>query len=114
MDENVVELTFDQALTVRVDVDTGELRFEAGAVADPSAPTLVQLPHDGATAIPGGALDAEDKRVLNDPRVARAYELVTRGADAEGAARWDWSEDVAEAANECLSRLVLRAPDAYR
>src|SRR5919106_863624 len=43
MDENVVELTFDQALTVRVDVAAGELRFSVGAVGDPAAPTLVQL-----------------------------------------------------------------------
>jgi hypothetical protein len=107
MDENVVELTFDQALTVRVDVAAGELRFSVGAVGDPSAPTLVQLPAEGVTAIPGGPLDAEDKRVLNDARVARAYELLA-GGGANGAGGWDWSRQVAEAANECLSRLVLR------
>jgi hypothetical protein len=102
-DEDVVELTFDQALTVRVDVATGELRFEAGVVTDLSVPTLVRLPAEEATAIPEGPLDEEDKRVLNDPRVERALALL---ADSD-----DWVEEVAEAANESLADLVVKTRD---
>ena len=107
-EDTVVELTFEQALTVSVDVESGEIRFEAGDVGDPSAPQLVHLPAEGKTAIPGGPLDAEDKAVLNDPRVVRAFELLAGGGD--GARAWDWSDGVAEAANECLGRLVKRVP----
>jgi hypothetical protein len=109
-DEDVVELTFDQALVVRVDVTTRELRFQLGEVADPSAPHVVHLPAEGRTAIPEGLLDEEDKLVLRDPRVVRAYELLASGSDRDGEGAWTWSEGVADAANECLARLVKRAP----
>ena len=106
-DDTIVELTFEQALTVRVDVESREVRFQTGEVGDPASPQLVHLPAEGKTAIPGGPLDPEDKAVLNDPRVVRAFELLAGGG---GARAWDWSEGVAEAANECLGRLVKRAP----
>ncbi len=107
-DDTIVELTFEQALTVRVDVESGEVRFEAGAIGDPTAPHLVHLPAEDKTAIPGGPLDAEDKAVLNDPRVVRAFELLAGGGDGDRA--WDWSDGVADAENACLERLVKRAP----
>lgn len=100
---NEVRMTFDMAITVAVDVDAGELRFEAGAVGDPSAPTLIQL--DERVAVTEGPLDAEDKEVVSDPRVERALELLAGpGPDPE----WDWPEGVAEAANEGLSGFVKR------
>ena len=107
-EDTIVELAFEQALSVRVNIDSGEVRFEVGAVGDPTAPHLVHLPAEDKTAIPGGPLDAEDKAVLNDPRVVRAFELLAVGGDGDRA--WDWSEGVAEAANECLGRLVKRVP----
>lgn len=96
-------MTFDIALTVRVDVETGVLRFELGAVGDPSAPTLITL--DGRTAIVEGPLDEEDKEVLSDPRVERAWTLLA-GESVGGEPLWDWADGVAEAANVCLGRIV--------
>lgn len=98
-----VVMTFDLSLRVLVDVERRELRFEAGDVADPSAPTLIEL--DGKTAVPEGPLDEEDKEVLGDPRVERAWALLS-GAPVDGEPSWDWAEGVAEAANDGLARLV--------
>lgn len=98
-------MTFDCPLTVHVDVDSGELRFELGEPGDPSAPTLISV--DGRTAIPEGPLDEEDKAVLADPRVERAW-LILAGAPVEGVPPWDWAEDVAAAANVCLTRVSKR------
>lgn len=100
-----VELTFDVALVVRIDVESGELRFELGAVGDPSAPTLIGL--GGRTAIAEGPLDDEDREVLRDPRVDRAWKLLA-GETVGGEPLWDWADGVAEAANACLGRLVKR------
>lgn len=98
-----VRMTFDMALTVTVDVDSGELRFEAGAVGDASAPTVIEL--DGHIAVTEGLLDETDKEIVNDPRVAEAFRLLG-GAGPEPA--WDWAQGVAEAANEGLKGYVAR------
>jgi hypothetical protein len=98
-----VWMTFDMALTVAVDVETGKLRFEAGDVGDPSAPTLIEL--EGHIAVTEVPLDAEGKEVVTDPRVERAFELLA-GPGPDPA--WDWAEGVAEAANEGLTGFVTR------
>ena len=92
-------MTFDMALTVTVDVDSGELRFEAGAVGDPSAPSLIEV--DGRVAVTEGVLDETDKEIVADPRVERAFRILAGpGSDPT----WDWADGVAEAANDCLGR----------
>jgi hypothetical protein len=100
---SVVEMTFELPLTVTIDVDSGELRFELGDVTDPATPALIAV--DGKVAVTEGLLDEEDKQVANDPRVVRAFALLA-GPAAGGEPPWDWWHGVAEAANAGLSRLV--------
>jgi hypothetical protein len=102
---NEVTMTFDVPLSVRIDVESGELRFELGDVTDPSAPTLIEL--DGKVAVTEGLLDDEDKQVASDPRVERGFVLLA-GPPTGAEPAWDWWHGVADAANEGLSRLVTR------
>lgn len=99
----VVRMAFDVPLTVAVDVQSGELRFELGDVVEPSAPTVVEL--EGRVAVTEGLLDLEDKQLLDDARVERAFALLA-GETHDGEPPWDWSEGVADAANASLARLV--------
>ena len=102
-----VEMTFDVPLTVEIDVERGELRFELGEVTEPAAPTLIAV--DGKIALTEGLLDEEDKEVASDPRVERAFALLA-GSTAGAEPPWDWWHGVTEAANEALSRLVTTRP----